>query len=70
MMFGSLMMVVFWGAVIVAIVVAVRWLGGGSSYGAGVQPPRKRALDILQERFAHGEIDKHEFDERKRLLSD
>lgn len=70
MMAGSLMMVLFWGAVIVAIVFAVRWLGGGSSPGAGAQPTRRRALDILQERFARGEIDKDEFDERRRLLSD
>ncbi|KKK91955.1 hypothetical protein LCGC14_2707740, partial [marine sediment metagenome] len=27
-------------------------------------------LDTLRERFARGEIDKNEFDERKRLLAD
>ena len=70
MIFGSVMMILFWGGIILVIVLAVRWLGGRSSQGAGSQSPGKRALDILQERFARGEIDKEEFEERKRLLSD
>jgi len=31
---------------------------------------KARALEILEERFARGEIDKDEFQERKHLLSD
>jgi putative membrane protein len=31
MLFGSLMMILFWGGIIVLIVLAVRWLGGGSA---------------------------------------
>jgi len=70
MIFGSLMMIVFWGGLILVIVLAVRWLGGASSREAGSPPSRNRALEILQERFARGEIDKEEFNERRRLLSD
>lgn len=70
MFFGSLMMILFWGGLILVIVLAVRWLGSGSAQGYGSQPPGKRPLDILQERFAHGEIDQEEFENRKRLLSD
>ncbi len=69
MMFGGLMMVVFWSGIILLIVFTVRRLGSGPSHGAGLPPSGKRALDILQERFARGEIDKAEFEERKQSLS-
>ncbi len=68
MLFGGLMMLVFWGGIILLIVLGVRWLGRGPEGHAG---PRTRPtpLEILEERFARGEIDKEEFEERKRLLS-
>lgn len=70
MMFGSLMMILFWGGIALAIVLAARWLGSTSAPGR--QPPavHRTPLDILQERFARGEIGKAEHEERKRLLSD
>lgn len=70
MIFGSMMMLLFWGVIIVGVVIVVRWLTGGPSQESRSSPARKRALDILEERFAQGEIDKEEFEERKRLLSD
>lgn len=70
MMFGGFMMVVFWGTIIVLIILAVRWLGGNSTQGRTGSASGKAALDILEERFARGEIDKAEFEERKRSLSD
>lgn len=68
MLFGSLMMIVFWGGTILLVVLAVRWLGAGRAKRTP-SPPEKSALDILNERFARGEIDKEEYEERKRLLS-
>lgn len=70
MAFGSVMMILFWGGLILVIVLAVRWLGRGPSQGVGSQPSGKRAVGILQERFARGEIDKEEFEERNRVLSE
>jgi putative membrane protein len=55
------MMVVFWGLVIAGIVLAIRWLAG-----QGARPDR--ALDILRERYARGEINKDEFDAKQRDL--
>lgn len=68
MFFGSLMMLLFWGGLILLIVLAVRYFGHAS--GGGERPAVGKApLEILEERFARGEIDKEEFDQRKRALS-
>ena len=69
MVFGSLMMLLFWGALVLAVVLAVRWIAGSHGDGES-RSSRSRALTILEERFARGEIDKDEFQERKRALSD
>ncbi len=70
MMFGGFMMIAFWGTIIVLIILAVRWLGSGSAQGRAGSASGRTALDILEERFARGEIDKAEFEERKRSLSE
>ncbi len=66
MMFGPLMGIL-WLVVIVAVVmVAARWFGGGSSWSG---QRRGSALEILEERFARGEIDAKELEEKRRILS-
>lgn len=67
MFFGPLIMILVIAAVIVAVVVLLR-RGGEPWHGSA--PPARRALDILKERFARGEIEKEEFEEKRRLLSD
>jgi putative membrane protein len=68
MIFGPLVMLVFLAGVVVLAVLLVRWLGGGGGHGHEGPPARRTALEILQERFAKGEIDKQEYEERKRVL--
>ena len=72
MMMGSLMMIIFIAAVIVLVVVAIRWFSGGGTHrlNAPSEPRAKTPLDILKERFAHGEIDNDEFEERRRALGE
>ncbi|MBK5204907.1 MAG: SHOCT domain-containing protein [Polaromonas sp.] len=57
-------MLLFWGLVIVAIVVLVRGVGGKAE-GSKPRLRKKIALDILGERYARGEIDKREFEEKR-----
>lgn len=54
----------WWGLIIVGVILLARWLMGGVSRNQ--QTDRNRALSILKERYARGEIDKAEFDARKR----
>jgi putative membrane protein len=71
MIFGPLFMIL-WVAVAIAIVVLlVRWLGGPWQQSAAPPvPPGRTPLDILKERFARGEIDKQEFEDRRRVLGE
>jgi putative membrane protein len=65
--FGALHMIVFWGLIVLVVVALVRWLGAG---GRGWERSDSgRALEILKERYARGEIPKEEFEQKKRDLS-
>jgi putative membrane protein len=69
MIFGPLMMIIFIALLVGVIVIVVRWLAGSSLGGhLPASQARSSAPDILRERFARGEIDKDEFDERRRAL--
>lgn len=71
MFFGLLLMILVLAVVIAVVVLLVRWLGGPWQRGASHQaPPVPTPLDILKERFARGEIDKEEFEERRRVLGE
>ncbi len=65
---GGLFMVIFWGGLIVLAVVLVRYLVRSDRTGP---PPAAGSTphDILAERFARGEIDKEEYEERRSVLS-
>jgi putative membrane protein len=69
MFLGPIMMIFFLAAIVVLVVLGARWLGG-SGLGGTPGPSPNKALDILNERFARGEIDKDEFEMRRRALSE
>ena len=64
--FGGIFMILFWAVVIAGIVFAIRYLT------AGKEGPSERSarepLEILKERYARGEIDTEEFEERMKVL--
>lgn len=64
MVFGPLMGLVFIVAIAVAVVLVVRAVSGGGAAQGG-----QSALDILDERFARGEIDEKEYAARKQVLT-
>ena len=65
--FGMIFMMIFWVLIIVGLVFLIKWLiqntSGKKSEG------ESRALDILKERYARGEIDQSEFAAMKKDLT-
>jgi putative membrane protein len=51
---------------IAVIVFLVRWLGGGSG---GRSASTRTARDVLDERYAHGEIDRKEYLQRQKDIA-
>jgi putative membrane protein len=60
-----LMMLVFWGVVIVGIVLGIRWVVTQGRESRAPDP----ALDILRQRYARGDISKEEFEAKKKDLA-
>ena len=65
MFLGPLFMLVWLALLVTVIVLLFRWLGGGS-LGVGSAPRTPR--QILDERFAKGEIDQEEYEKRRKVL--
>lgn len=61
--FGMISALLFWIMVIIGIVLLVKILLKSDSISGRTQ--EKTALDILKERYARGEIDKAEFEQKK-----
>lgn len=63
---GPVLMIVFWVIIIVLIVYLVR--GGSRAMYKHTGHSDETALDVLEKRYARGEIDKKEFEDKKKDL--
>lgn len=65
MILGPLVMLAFLGLFITFIVLVVKWAAG---LGTDNSARQRTSLDILEERYAAGEIDREEFEEKRKIL--
>jgi putative membrane protein len=72
-----LVVVAFWGLVIVALVLGIRWLLRADQHRPPAPPPGSLTpapprpddpLEILRQRYARGEIDDDEYNRRRTTL--
>lgn len=69
--FGFIFMIFWWVLIIAGIVALVRWLMNQSSNTRDHKSSSSAngsVLEILKERYARGDIDKREFEEKKKDL--
>lgn len=66
--FGFILMAAFWIAIIIGIVFLIRWLVISTRPEGSAPKSEDSALDILKKRYARGEIDRQEFEQRRKDL--
>lgn len=62
---GGISMILFWILIILGIVFLLKFFAKDNQ---GNKTSDKKAIEILKERYARGEIDKKEYEEKKRDL--
>ncbi len=68
--FGMIFMIAFWVLIIVGLVFLIKWLIQSTGGDRKAIPSGAGALDILKERYARGEIDKTEYETKKKDLAE
>jgi putative membrane protein len=73
MLWGGLMMIFFWGAIIGLIVWAIQSVTrreSSQAHALQTGPSARTPLDIAKERYAHGEVGREEFEQLRRDLEE
>jgi putative membrane protein len=66
--FGGIVMIVFWILILVGLIFLIKWLIQSTGRDKATGSDGDRSLEILKERYAKGEIDKQEFESKKKDL--
>jgi putative membrane protein len=61
---GGIFMILFWILVIIGVVILIKFVVGVRKHDEEHESP----LDVLKKRYARGEINKEEFEEKKKDL--
>jgi putative membrane protein len=70
MMMGGWLFMVLLPILVVALVIWALSASGRAFWAGGDQDAKRRsALQLLEERFARGEIDREEFEQRREILA-
>ena len=67
--FGGILMIAFWILILVGLIFLIKWLIQSIGRDKATGSSGNRSLEILKERYARGEIDKQEFESKKKDLS-
>ena len=62
---GGIFMILFWGLIILGVVYLVKMLLGG---GSNEEKKSESAQEVLEKRFAKGEMSKEEFEDAMEVL--
>ncbi len=62
--------IIFWVVVIIGVIYLIKWLSSTSKQGGKETKGENTAFDILRERYAKGEINREEFEEKKKVLKE
>ncbi len=66
--FGGIFMMIFWVLILVGLGFFIKWLVQSTNRGQAGGNNDNRALEILKERYARGEIDNAEFEAKRKDL--
>jgi putative membrane protein len=65
--FWGVAMLVFWISIIVGVIFLIRWLALATRT-RGEGGPEDTALEMLKKRYARGEINREEYEEKKKVM--
>jgi putative membrane protein len=68
--FMGIINIIFWIAVIIGIIYLIKFISSSSKQNIQETKRQDNALDILKERYAKGEINREEFEEKKKVLKE